>query len=70
MLAEKRGNLPGVDRFPGQLGGRVMPARKPHHVQVNSQTSDLVDHATRKVDRKSEIVTGGNKAHGPRLHVK
>src|SRR6266404_5877650 len=69
MLSKKRRDLPRVDRFPGHLGGGVVPARQPYQIQFDSLRPDFIDYLMRQVKWKSQIVTRGYKAHGTLLHV-
>jgi hypothetical protein len=44
MFPEKRCNLPRVDCLPRQLGSRVMAARQPHYIQIDSVRPYLGDY--------------------------
>src|SRR3977135_3388141 len=68
MLSKKRRDLPRVDRFPGHLGGGVVPARQPYQIQIDSLRPDFVDYLMSQVKWKSQIVTRGDKAHRTLLH--
>src|SRR5713101_701484 len=69
MLVEKRRNLPGIQSLPRQLARGVVTAGQPHDVEVQTKVLHLGDHFTRQLNRKSQIVTRGNEAHRPPLHL-
>src|SRR5450759_1185497 len=69
MFPEKRRDLPRVDCLPGQLGNGVVPAREPHHIEIDSMRLYLGNYLTGKIERKSQIVTGGDETHRTLLHV-
>ena len=44
MFPEKRCDLPCVDRLPRQFGGRIMSARQPDHVEIDSEAFHFGDY--------------------------
>src|SRR6266550_427285 len=69
MLAEKCGDLPGVDRLPRHLGSSVVAARQPHQIEIDSVRSYLVYYLTCQFDWKSQIVTRRDETHRTLFHL-
>ena len=70
LLAEERCDLPGVDRFPGELGGGVVAAGEPDDVQRKLVSTRFGNRFVREVDRKSEIVARDDEAYRPVTHLR
>src|SRR6266446_771730 len=69
MLAEKRRDLPRVDRFPWHLGSGVVSARQPDQIEIDSVRSYFVNYLMCQIDWKSQIVTSRDETHRALLHV-
>src|SRR4051812_28463433 len=69
MLPHEGRNLPGVDRFPGHRRHGVMPAREPYDIERQVMASGFGNRVMRKIERKCQIVTRGNEAHGTLAHL-
>src|SRR5260370_15770167 len=69
MLPKERGDLPGVQRLPGQFRHGVVAAWQPHHVEVDTQAPDVRDHLARKIDGESQVVARGNETQRARPQV-
>src|SRR5438067_12707065 len=69
MFSEERRDLPRIDRFPWKFSRRVMTARQPDHVEIDSEAFHFGDQLARKIDWKSQIVTRGDETHRTRFHL-
>src|ERR1700730_14098065 len=65
MFPEERRDLPGVDCLPGQLGSRVMAARQPNYIQIDSMRLYFGDYLARQIERKGQVVTRGDETDRP-----